>query len=177
MHSSIHYFFVWPLLSTHHRCKVNVALDHASDTYSLGFLWTRPRPLEDLYLKTQNIHNRKHPCPRRDSNTQSQQLNGRRRTPYTMRHLGSVSSVLKILISSKLIKSRWVVLPSTRNEIVPVPFIHSVYWFDHNKDGIMIDSLFILQINVRLLSLYQYTCLYCSTVNDLFISLIDYKLT
>jgi hypothetical protein len=41
----------------------------------------------------------------------------------------------------------------------------------------MIDFFFILQINVGLLSLYQYTCLYCSTVNDLFNSLIDYKLT
>ena len=177
MHSSIHSFFVWLLLPTHRTCKVIVALDHASDTHSLGLLWTRRWRLEDLYLKTQNIHNRKHPCPRRDSNTQSQQLNGRRPTPYTMRPPGSVSSVFKVLISSKLIKSRWVVLPSTRNEIVPVPFTRSFYWFYHNKDGIMIDSFFILQIYVRLLSLYQYTCLYCSTVNDLFISLIDYKLT
>jgi hypothetical protein len=37
----------------------------------------------DLYLTTYNTHRRKHPFPRRDSNLQSQQANGRRHTPYT----------------------------------------------------------------------------------------------
>jgi hypothetical protein len=173
MHSCIHSFLVWPLLPTHRRCKSIVALDHDSDTLSLRLLWTRYRPFADRYLKPQNIHNRKFSFPRRDSNTQSQQVNERRPTPYTMWPPGSTNSVFKVLISCTL----WVVQPSTRNEIVPVPFIRSVYWFDHNKYGIMIDSFFILQINVRLLSLYQYTCLYCSTVKDLFTSLIDYKVT
>jgi hypothetical protein len=34
----------------------------------------------DLYLTTHNIHDR-HPCPRRESNPQSQQVGGRRPTP------------------------------------------------------------------------------------------------
>jgi hypothetical protein len=40
--------------------------------------WSAHR--KDLYLTTHNIHNR-HPCPRRDSNPQSQQASGRRPTP------------------------------------------------------------------------------------------------
>jgi hypothetical protein len=35
----------------------------------------------DLYLTTHNTHNRKHPCPRRGSNPQSQQASGCRPTP------------------------------------------------------------------------------------------------
>jgi len=41
----------------------------------------------DLYLTAHNTHNR-HPCPRWDSNAQSQQASGRRRTPLTARPLG-----------------------------------------------------------------------------------------
>ena len=43
--------------------------------------------LRDLCLTTHNTHN-KHPCPRWDSNPQSQQASGRRPTPYTARPLG-----------------------------------------------------------------------------------------
>ena len=47
--------------------------------------WSARR--RDLYLKTHNTHNR-HPCPRWDSNPQSQQASGHRPTPWTARPLG-----------------------------------------------------------------------------------------
>ena len=47
--------------------------------------WSARR--RDLYLTTHNTHNR-HPCPRRDSNLQSQEASGRRTTPQTARSLG-----------------------------------------------------------------------------------------
>ena len=40
----------------------------------------------DLYLTTHTLTRDRHPCPRRDSNPQSQQASGRRPTPYTARH-------------------------------------------------------------------------------------------
>jgi len=39
------------------------------------------------YLTIHNTHNR-HPCPRQDSNAQSQKASGRRPTPYTARPTG-----------------------------------------------------------------------------------------
>jgi hypothetical protein len=47
-----------------------------------------PARRRDLYLTTHNTHNR-HPCPRWDSNPQSQQASGCTPTPQTARPLGS----------------------------------------------------------------------------------------
>ena len=53
--------------------------------------WSARR--RDLYLTTHNTLNR-HPCPRRDSNPQSQQANSRRPSSYTARPLGSAGLVM-----------------------------------------------------------------------------------
>jgi len=44
--------------------------------------WSTRR--RDIYLTTHSTHKR-HPCPRRDSNPQSQQAGGRIPTPYVAR--------------------------------------------------------------------------------------------
>jgi hypothetical protein len=49
---------------------------------SVGLLWTRDRPVAETVTWQQKYCTRdKHPCPRRDSNPQSQQALGRRPTP------------------------------------------------------------------------------------------------
>ena len=52
--------------------------------------WSARR--RDLYVTTHDTHD-KRPCPRWDSNPQSQQANGRRPTPWTARPLGSAGLV------------------------------------------------------------------------------------
>jgi hypothetical protein len=58
-------------------------LDHTQRRTTVGRTpldeWSARR--RDLYLTTQNNHNDKHPCPRWDSNPQSQQASGRRTSP------------------------------------------------------------------------------------------------
>jgi hypothetical protein len=53
----------------------------------------------DLYLTTlTKLQTDKHPCPRWDSNPQSQQASGRKPTPLTARPLGPAQGVLRTLI-------------------------------------------------------------------------------
>ena len=54
---------------------------HSDTPQSVGFLWMSDQPdPDDFHLTTHNTHKR-HPPPRRDSNTQSQQTRCRRPTP------------------------------------------------------------------------------------------------
>ena len=58
-------------------------LDHTQRCITVGRTpldeWSARR--RDLYLTTHNTHTDRHPCPRWDSNSQSQQASGRRPTP------------------------------------------------------------------------------------------------
>jgi hypothetical protein len=65
-----------------------------------------PARSRDLYLTTQNTHN-KHPCLRRDSNPQSQQESGRRPTPQTARPLGSILLSFCIWIFKMTKRQKW----------------------------------------------------------------------
>ena len=62
-----------------------ITLSHSTLSRTPLDEWSARR--RDLYITTHNTHS-KHPCPRRDSNPQSQQATSRRPTPYTARPLG-----------------------------------------------------------------------------------------
>ena len=76
------FFFGATALSGPGAPHSRVFLDHTQRRTTVGRTpldeWSVRR--RDLYLTTHNTHN-KHPCPRRDSNPQSQQASGRRPTP------------------------------------------------------------------------------------------------
>jgi len=51
-------------------------------THSVGLLWTRDRAVADnCTWQHTTLATDRHPCPRRDSNPQSQQASGRKSTP------------------------------------------------------------------------------------------------
>jgi len=63
---------------------------HSDTQHSLGLLWTSDQPdAETSTWQHTTLTTDGHPCPRRDSNPQSQQASCRRPTPYTARPLGS----------------------------------------------------------------------------------------
>jgi len=54
----------------------------ASRSHSVGLLGTRDEPYSEISTWHHTTFTRyRHPCPRRDSNAQSQQARGRRPTP------------------------------------------------------------------------------------------------
>jgi hypothetical protein len=64
--------------------------DHTQTQYTIvGLLSTSDRPTQRPLCDNTQHSQETHPCPRRDSNSQSQQANGGRPTPYTARPLGS----------------------------------------------------------------------------------------
>jgi hypothetical protein len=79
-----------------------------SDTPPVGLLWTSDQPDAETSTWQHTTHTRdRHPCPRRDSNPQSQQGNGRRPTPYWARPLGSDVCTIKFsLILEKNLQSQ-----------------------------------------------------------------------
>jgi hypothetical protein len=50
-------------------------------TQSVGLPWTRDRPVAEVSTCTTHNIQKRHSCPRRDLNPQSQQASGRRPTP------------------------------------------------------------------------------------------------
>ena len=59
---------------------------HVDTPHSVRFLWTSERPdAETSTWQHTTLTTDRHPCPRRDSNPQSQKDSGRRPTPYTAR--------------------------------------------------------------------------------------------
>ena len=66
---------------------------HTDTPHSVGLLWTRDRPVaETSTWQHTTFTTDKHPCPLRDSNPPSQQVNGRRPAPSTARPPESASS-------------------------------------------------------------------------------------
>ena len=69
-----------------------------TQTHWVGCPWTRDRPVTETTTWQHTTFSRdKHPCPRRDSNPQSQQANGRRHTPQTARPPGSAIIIIIII--------------------------------------------------------------------------------
>ena len=63
---------------------------HSDTPHSVGILWTSDKSDAETFIWQQTTLTRDtHPCPRRDSNTQSQQTNGHSPLPYTARPLES----------------------------------------------------------------------------------------
>jgi hypothetical protein len=61
---------------------VEASRSHSDTSHSVGLLWTSDQP--DAQTSTwqhTTLTRDRHPCPRRDSNSQSQQASGRRPTP------------------------------------------------------------------------------------------------
>jgi hypothetical protein len=72
------------------RLIVEVSRSHSNTAHSLGLLWTRDRSVAETSTWQHTTFTRdKHPCPRRDSNQQSQHVSGRRTMPQTARPPGS----------------------------------------------------------------------------------------
>jgi hypothetical protein len=68
--------------------------------HSVGTLWTSDWPVaETSTWQHTTLIRKRHPCPRRDSNSQSQRRGGHRPMPYTARRLGSAVWHLRIHIS------------------------------------------------------------------------------
>jgi hypothetical protein len=68
----------WP--GTPHYRDFTITLRHTS--HSVGLLWTSARPdTETSTWQHTTLTRDRHPCPRRESNPQSQQASGRRPTP------------------------------------------------------------------------------------------------
>ena len=74
-------------LPTHSRCRgllshLITLKDTHTHTESVGLPWTNDQPDTETSTGQETTLTRdRHPCPRRDSNPQSQQANGRRLTP------------------------------------------------------------------------------------------------
>ena len=87
--------FVWPLLPTHCRCRVLVlhliVLNgaHTHTPHSVGLSWTKDRPVAETSTRHRTTFTRERRAwPRRNSNPQSQNANGRRPTPeWTGKHV------------------------------------------------------------------------------------------
>ena len=62
--------------------------DHTQAPLSIGLLWTRNRPVKETSTWLHTTLTR-YPCPRRDTNSQSQQANGHRTTSQTAQSPGS----------------------------------------------------------------------------------------
>jgi hypothetical protein len=63
---------------------------HSDTPHSVGLLWTSDQPnAETSTWRHTTLTRERLPCPRRDSNSQSQQASGRRLTPQTARPLES----------------------------------------------------------------------------------------
>ena len=78
---SFNTFFIWFLLPDHRR-YTDVFL-HMT-THTVGFLWTRDRPVAETSLWRHTKFTRdRHPCPRRYSNPRSESQNSSRTTPLT----------------------------------------------------------------------------------------------
>jgi hypothetical protein len=72
---------------------VEASRSHSDTPHSVRLLWTSDQPETKNTALHHTIFTRdRHPCPRRDSNPQSRQANGRRPTPQTERPLGSAES-------------------------------------------------------------------------------------
>jgi hypothetical protein len=62
-----------------HYRSFTITLRH---THAVGLLWTSDQPVAGVSTSQQTTLTRdRHPCPRRDSNPQSQQASGHRPTP------------------------------------------------------------------------------------------------
>ena len=74
------------------RLIIDALRSHSDTPHSLGLLWTGDQPDAETSTWQQTTPTRhRHPCPRRDSNPQSQQAKGRRHMPKTARPPGSAS--------------------------------------------------------------------------------------
>jgi len=61
---------------------VKLSGSHSDTPHSVELLWSSERPVaETSTWQHTTITRNSHPCPRRDSNQQSQQASGRRPTP------------------------------------------------------------------------------------------------
>jgi hypothetical protein len=61
---------------------IEASRSHSDTPHSVGLLWMRDRPdLETSTWQHATIRWDRHPCPREDSNPQSQQVSGRKLTP------------------------------------------------------------------------------------------------
>ena len=87
------------------------SLSHSDKTNSVELLWTSDHPEADNVAWQHTALSRvRHPCRRRYSNPQSQQVSGRRATPLTARPLGSeyydspllVARILSFRISNSI---------------------------------------------------------------------------
>jgi hypothetical protein len=97
IHSFIH-FSTAPEALDQLVIEVSKSHTHAhthTHTQSVGLLWTSDQPVTETstWQHTTLTRNR-YPCPRRESNSQSQQALGRRPTPETARPLGSAIVIL-----------------------------------------------------------------------------------
>jgi hypothetical protein len=69
---------------------VNASRSHSDTSHLVGLLWTSDRSVAETSTWQHTTLTRdRHPCPRRDSNPQSQQASGCRPIPYTARPLRS----------------------------------------------------------------------------------------
>ena len=97
--SEDHRLHIWGNVTQAMASSLLRFLNHTQRRITVGrtSLDERSARRRDHYLTTHNTQH-KHPCPRRDSNPQSQQASGRRPTPQTARPLRSanISSYLMI---------------------------------------------------------------------------------
>ena len=56
---------------------INASRSHTDTPYSVGLLWTSDQPDAEIYTRQHTTQRRdRHPCPRRNSNQESQQVCG-----------------------------------------------------------------------------------------------------
>jgi hypothetical protein len=90
------------------RLISEVSRSHTDTPHSVVFLWGRDRPVAETSTGQHTTLTRdKHPCPRRNSNPQSQQASGCRPTPLTARPLGSAYAYIMSHKFNHYSKSKW----------------------------------------------------------------------
>ena len=70
---------------THCRCRrLLLHFITFSDTHSVGLLWTRDRPVAEIYIWQQTAFTTdRHPCPQRNSKSQPQKASAQRPSPWS----------------------------------------------------------------------------------------------
>ena len=91
LHEHLPFFLSFFLILTSstffYRCSWPHTMTHSDTQHSVGLLWTRDQPVADTSTWQHSALTRdRHPCPRRDSNSQSQQASGRKPRPRDYRN-------------------------------------------------------------------------------------------
>ena len=103
------FFFTWrkPPLVGQGLLSIETSRSHSDAPHSVGLLWTSDQPVAETSTWQHTTLTRdRHPCPRRDSNSHSQQASGRRPTPQKAQIQSTAAKTRQLPLMSLLFDSK-----------------------------------------------------------------------